>query len=147
VRDPVGTTRFSFFFANFFLPFFSPAATGFAMSPLTLHLHKHELCLGAAFFLFATVPRRGLAVRALVCVRWPRVGRLRRCRSPRYDPISISRLMFIATSLRRFAFHRAFFFNDLADLGHFLFAQVLDLLSGLMPARPRMESERVRPIP
>ena len=37
-----------------------------------------------AFFLFATVPRRGpLRVRALVWVRWPRTGRPRRCRSPR----------------------------------------------------------------
>src|SRR5450432_161463 len=35
----------------------------------------------AAFFLFATVPLRGpLRVRALVCVRWPRTGRLRRWR-------------------------------------------------------------------
>src|SRR5207248_3998040 len=53
------------------------------------------------FFLPATArlgPRR---LRALVRVRWPRTGRPRRCRWPRYEPISVSRLMFIATSRRR----------------------------------------------
>src|SRR4029079_4055010 len=35
-------------------------------------------------------PRRW---RALVFVRWPRTGRFRRCRTPRYEPISIRRLM------------------------------------------------------
>src|SRR6185436_2616503 len=35
-------------------------------------------------FFFATAPLRGpLRVRALVLVRWPRTGRLRRCRRPR----------------------------------------------------------------
>src|SRR3954447_5716874 len=43
-------------------------------------------------------PRRW---RALVLVRWPRTGRLRRWRSPRYEPISMRRLMFSATSRRR----------------------------------------------
>src|SRR3954468_21857797 len=43
-------------------------------------------------------PRRW---RALVLVRWPRAGRLRRWRSPRYEPISMRRLMFSATSRRR----------------------------------------------
>src|SRR6476660_2220043 len=43
-------------------------------------------------------PRRW---RALVLVRWPRTGRLRRCRRPRYEPISIRRLMLSATSRRR----------------------------------------------
>src|SRR5262249_61312330 len=42
-----------------------------------------------------------LRVRALVWVRCPRTGRLRRCRSPRYEPISMRRLMFIEMSLRR----------------------------------------------
>src|SRR3990170_3363097 len=42
-------------------------------------------------------PRR---VRALVRVRCPRTGMPRRWRSPRYEPISTSRLMFIATSRR-----------------------------------------------
>src|SRR6266404_8294973 len=54
------------------------------------------------FFLLAIAPLRGpLRVRALVLVRWPRTGRPRRCRSPRKQPISISRLMFIEISLRR----------------------------------------------
>src|SRR5688500_10334980 len=43
-------------------------------------------------------PRRW---RALVFVRWPRTGRLRRWRTPRYEPISMSRLMLRATSRRR----------------------------------------------
>src|SRR5205823_7063078 len=53
------------------------------------------------FFLPATArlgPRR---LRALVRVRWPRTGRPRRCRWPRYEPISVRRLMFIAISRRR----------------------------------------------
>jgi hypothetical protein len=45
---------------------------------------RHNYVFAAAFFLFATVPRRGpLRVRALVWVRWPRTGRPRRCRNPR----------------------------------------------------------------
>src|SRR6478752_3089494 len=43
-------------------------------------------------------PRRW---RALVLVRWPRTGRLRRWRRPRYEPISMRRLMLRATSRRR----------------------------------------------
>src|SRR6185295_15135306 len=43
-------------------------------------------------------PRRW---RAFVLVRWPRTGRLRRWRRPRYEPISMSRLMFSAVSRRR----------------------------------------------
>src|SRR5207244_3038207 len=53
------------------------------------------------FFLPATArlgPRR---LRALVRVRWPRTGRPRRCRWPRYEPISVMRLMLVATSRRR----------------------------------------------
>src|SRR5918993_945765 len=42
-------------------------------------------------------PRRR---RALVLVLWPRTGRFRRWRNPRYEPISIRRLMFSATSRR-----------------------------------------------
>ena len=46
--------------------------------------HMFLYVLPVAFFLFATVPRRGpLRVRALVWVRWPRTGRPRRCRRPR----------------------------------------------------------------
>src|SRR4029077_3993923 len=55
---------------------------------------RHGYVLAAAFFLFATVPLRGpFLVRALVCVRCPRTGRLRRWRKPRYEPISMRRLM------------------------------------------------------
>src|SRR4029079_13989546 len=43
-------------------------------------------------------PRRW---RAFVLVRWPRTGRLRRWRRPRYEPISMSRLMCSAVSRRR----------------------------------------------
>src|SRR6185437_7969795 len=52
------------------------------------------------FFLPAIARRGPFFVRALVCVRCPRTGRPRRCRMPRYDPMSINRLMFIATSVR-----------------------------------------------
>src|SRR5688572_33426550 len=52
-------------------------------------------------FFFPAIARRGpFLVRAFVCVRCPRTGRPRRCRPPRYDPISIKRLMFMATSVR-----------------------------------------------
>src|SRR5206468_9083253 len=58
--------------------------------------------LPVAFFLLATVPRLGpFRVRALVCVRWPRTGSPRRCRIPRYAPMSIRRFTFIETSRRR----------------------------------------------
>src|SRR5690242_9727717 len=47
-------------------------------------LASGDYVFAAAFFLLATVPLRGpLRVRALVCVRWPRTGKLRRCRWPR----------------------------------------------------------------
>src|SRR5580698_3066678 len=85
---PIGTERFSFFLNAFFLPVFAGA---FAMFD--------PYVLAADFFLLVTVPRRGpLRVRALVCVRWPRTGRPRRWRRPRYAPISMSRLIFIETS-------------------------------------------------
>src|SRR5205823_12818513 len=45
-------------------------------------------------FLPATVLRGPLRVRALERVRWPRTGRLRRCRAPRYVPMSRSRAIF-----------------------------------------------------
>jgi len=71
---PVWTTRFSFFLKLFFLPAFTGA---FAIM-ITGYV------LDVAFFLLATVPRRGpLRVRALVWVRCPRTGRPRRCRNPR----------------------------------------------------------------
>ena len=52
------------------------------------------------FFLPAIARRGPFLVRALVWVRWPRTGRPLRCRVPRYVPMSISRLMFIAISVR-----------------------------------------------
>src|SRR5439155_15170627 len=64
--------------------FFGPPGAGFAAAGLR-----------AAIVFFGP-----LRVRAFVLVRWPRTGSPRRCRSPRYAPMSIRRLMFIATSLR-----------------------------------------------
>src|SRR5580658_10512862 len=91
---PEWTTRFSFFLKLFFLVGFAGA---FAITPLRLRRYV----FADAFFLLATVPRRGpLRVRALVWVRWPRTGRPRRWRSPRYEPISMRRLIFIESSLR-----------------------------------------------
>src|SRR5262249_62210177 len=52
------------------------------------------------FFLPAIARRGPFFVRAFVCVRWPRTGSPRRWRMPRYEPMSIKRLMFIATSVR-----------------------------------------------
>ena len=61
-----------------------------------LAVPRHFVFLRAPTVFFG--PRRW---RALVFVRCPRTGRLRRCRMPRYDPISMRRLMFSATSRRR----------------------------------------------
>src|SRR5690606_5599071 len=65
---------------------------------LGLLADRHYL---VTFFLPAIARRGPFLVRALVCVRWPRTGRLRRCRMPRYEPMSMRRLMFIAISVRR----------------------------------------------
>src|SRR6476619_2702803 len=60
--------------------------------------------VGAVIYFFVTfflpaIARRGpFLVLALVWVRWPRAGSPRRCRIPRVLPMSISRLMFMATS-------------------------------------------------
>src|SRR5207237_5821764 len=62
-----------------------------------LPVYLHYL---VTFFLPAIARRGPFLVRALVCVRWPRTGSPRRWRMPRYEPMSISRLMFIATSVR-----------------------------------------------
>src|SRR6185437_13348314 len=78
---PCGTCLRSLRLNCFFLPFFSGAAgapaagvVGFAMIYV----------FAVDFFFCATVPLRGpLRVRALVCVRCPRTGRLRRWRKPR----------------------------------------------------------------
>src|SRR5579863_6356202 len=106
--NPCGTCLRSFFLKVFFLPFFSgvaaapPAAAGFAIKPRsqsfkvssskvaaceTLKPPNHRTypyVFAVAFFFWATVPLRGpLRVRAFVCVRCPRTGRLRRWRNPR----------------------------------------------------------------
>src|SRR5205823_6614502 len=47
-----------------------------------------------------TVRRGPRRWRAFVLVRWPRTGRLRRWRTPRYEPIAIRRLTSSATSRR-----------------------------------------------
>src|SRR5688572_16565748 len=64
---------------------------------LGLFARRHYL---VTFFLPAIARRGPFLVRALVCVRCPRTGRPRRWRTPRYEPMSISRLMFMATSVR-----------------------------------------------
>src|SRR5262245_47548882 len=56
---------------------------------------------GGGGFLPAIERRGPLRVRALVCVRCPRTGKLRRCRRPRYAPISINRFILVAVSRRR----------------------------------------------
>src|SRR5580700_8863382 len=92
--NPCGTCLRSFFLNVFFLPFFSgaavpPAATGFAIVSVQWSVARGQFCQGCtghcsyvfvvAFFLVDTVPLRGpLRVRALVCVRCPRTGKLRR---------------------------------------------------------------------
>src|SRR5690606_5540946 len=77
--NPWCTTRFSPRFLNvfFFLPL-SAAPSVFAITPSVQSNDAYSV------FFRATAPRRGpLRVRALVRVRWPRAGRLRRCRDPR----------------------------------------------------------------
>src|SRR5882672_1911776 len=99
-------------------------------------------------FFFAIAPLRGpLRVRALVLVRWPRTGRPRRCRSPRKQPISISRLMFMEISLRRSpstppcsSITRLMFRTSSSD-------RSLIRISGLTPASVRILFERTRPMP
>ncbi len=71
----------------------SASTTFFAFFPVAM-------CYFVTFFLPAIARRGPFFVRALVCVRWPRTGSPRRWRMPRYEPMSISRLMFIATSVR-----------------------------------------------
>src|SRR2546421_5892448 len=72
-----------------FLARFAPAAFAWAI-----------FFFRRGFFLPAIARRGPFLVRGLVCVRWPRTGKFLRCREPRYVPMSISRLMFIATSVR-----------------------------------------------
>jgi len=79
--------------------------------------------LPTTFFLAATAPRpRPFRVRALVCVRWPRTGRFRRCGSA-------IRLNFNQPAdihldlLAEIAFHAAFLFDGLAKMIDFIFGQ------------------------
>src|SRR5213594_3897597 len=61
----------------------SIVAPGFGQQPKT-KTNDGSYVFAVAFFFCATVPLRGpLRVRALVCVRCPRTGKLRRCRKPR----------------------------------------------------------------
>src|SRR4029453_8692769 len=92
--------------------------------------------------------RRGpLRVRALLCVRWPCTGRVRRWRRPRYVPRSMWRLMFIATSRRRspstLTFWsmtwRSFTTSSSVRSSLFLFLST--------PALPRISLDSERPIP
>ena len=76
---PLGTDFFSFFLKAFFLaPFAADFAGAFAADFAGAFAIGYYV-LPVAFFLFATVPRRGpLRVREFVCVRWPRTGKPRR---------------------------------------------------------------------
>src|ERR1035441_1384046 len=102
---PVWTTRFSFFLKLFFLPALAaglPAGLPAALPALTGAFAIRSYVFPVAFFLFAPVPRRGpLRVRALVCVRCPRTGRLRGCRNPTEEPNSMCRLFFFADDFLR----------------------------------------------
>jgi len=70
--------------------------TSFPSAPLPReHSTPHH------FFLLATVLALPFRVRAFVLVRWPRHGKLAMWRRPRYEPISLSRLMLSAVKRRR----------------------------------------------
>jgi len=99
--SPCGTARRSRFFLNSFLRLAGLAGAGVAVAscfslatdfPSRIESwagckyspHPLDYLRAATFFLAATAPLRGpLRVRALVCVRWPRTGKLRRWRRPR----------------------------------------------------------------
>src|SRR5579864_2780525 len=94
---PCGTTRFSRFFLNSFLRLADLVAAAAAPvcscgSFATFHPVRFPgespgrllIYFRVAIFFAATAPLRGpLRVRALVCVRCPRTGKLRRWRIPR----------------------------------------------------------------
>src|SRR5579872_3214036 len=88
---PCGTTRRSRFFLNSFLrregfPAAAPDAAAPSCGSLAkaFPLSRLTYLRAITFFLAATAPLRGpFRVRALVCVRWPWTGRLRRWRNPR----------------------------------------------------------------
>src|SRR5580700_3742532 len=81
---PCGTTRRSRFFLNSFLrregfPAAGAAAPSCGSLAIASPYSKPAYLRAMTFFLAATAPLRGpFRVRALVCVRWPRTGRLRR---------------------------------------------------------------------
>src|SRR6266571_621362 len=90
-----------------FLARFAPAARAgagfFSSGFFSSGFFSSAMCLyffSTGFFLPAIARRGPFLVRALVCVRWPRTGRFLRWRPPRYVPMSINRLMFIAISVR-----------------------------------------------
>src|SRR5258706_12358914 len=88
-----------------------------------------------------------LRVRALVRVRWPRTGRFFRWRSPRYAPMSIRRLIFIATSLRRAP--STFSCDSITWRSRPVSSSVRPFtrVSGLTPVMERIFCEVERPIP
>src|SRR3954454_21248911 len=84
-----------FFFAGRPAAFLPPPSAGGAEASIGSFLAiSVDQCY--TVFFFATAPLRGpLRVRALVLVRWPRTGRLRRCPSPRQLLVSLRRLVFL----------------------------------------------------
>ena len=72
--------------SNFLLPRCSSVASFCHASLLTFA--RYYFGVGATF-LPETVRRGPFLVRVLFFVLWPRTGRLRRCRNPRYAPTSI----------------------------------------------------------
>src|ERR1019366_6185748 len=131
---PEWTTRFSFFLKLFFLPALA-AGLPAALPALTGAFAIRSYVLPVAFFLFATVPRRGpLRVRALVCVRCPRTGRLGGCAQPPVGthldvPLDVHRDFFAQV-----AFDRAFFFQNRTNMVDFVFRQIANFLVEVNPA-------------
>src|SRR5262249_52055116 len=82
-----------------------------------------------------------------VCVRWPRHGRLRRCLIPRYEPISISRLMSSPTLLRRSPSTRPSWLITLVMRRTSSSLRSLTFTLCLTFAFPRIVTARERPIP
>jgi hypothetical protein len=86
---PCGTVLRSRFFLNSFLRFVGLPVAGAAVPSCGSLATRSSLCHSSylramTFFFAATAPLRGpFRVRALVCVRWPRTGKLRRWRKPR----------------------------------------------------------------
>src|SRR6185436_8933016 len=92
---PSVTTRLDFFFG---------LAAGLAAAAAGLFIGVFRVAVRIPGFrtgYFLICLRGPLRVRAFVRVRWPRTGRPRRWRWPRYEPRSMRRLMFMDTSRRR----------------------------------------------